>query len=80
LFLERIEGAMTVTLRVIALRKLKPEKGIPHHWNSINRLVREGKFPKPIHIGNRIVFVEAEIDEWLAEQIAKRGGGNESTS
>jgi len=48
------------------------EKGIPLHWQSINRLVREGRFPKPIHCGNRIVFVEEEVDAWLKAQ----GGGS----
>ena len=69
-------------MRVIALRELKAEKGIPLHWQSINRLVREGRFPKPIHVGNKVAFIEEEIDAYLVEQMAKRdakGGANGST-
>jgi predicted DNA-binding transcriptional regulator AlpA len=36
------------------------------------RLVKAGRFPKPIKIGKRSVWVEAEIDKWIAERIAER--------
>jgi prophage regulatory protein len=43
------------------------------HPVSLMRLVRKGKFPKPVHIGEaRIAFVEEEVDNWIKAQIEKR--------
>lgn len=43
----------------------------------IDRMVHEPEyehfgFPKPVKIGFRVFFVEAEINGWVASQIAKR--------
>jgi len=41
----------------------------PHLW----RLERAGKFPKRVNIGpGRYGYVEAEIDEYIAQKIAER--------
>jgi prophage regulatory protein len=33
----------------------------------------EGKFPKPIKLGNKAVgWIEKEIEEWQSERIARR--------
>jgi prophage regulatory protein len=41
----------------------------PHLW----RLERAGKFPKRVPIGaSRYAYVEAEIDEHIAQKIAER--------
>lgn len=34
------------------------------------RLIRAGKFPKPLKIGARNFWPEHEIDEWQAQRIA----------
>lgn len=34
--------------------------------------VREGAFPKPVHLGTLSAWVESEVDEWIATQIAAR--------
>lgn len=47
-------------------------KGIPQGPVQIWRLVRAGKFPKPVKIGARNGWPEHEIDAWLAERIAVR--------
>jgi prophage regulatory protein len=42
---------------------------------SIYQYVREGRFPKPVRLGERGVgWVEAEIQAWIAERIAQRPG------
>ena len=34
--------------------------------------ISQGTFPKPVNLGARAVgWIEAEIEEWLAQQIAK---------
>lgn len=34
------------------------------------RLIEAGKFPKPIKIGTRKFWIEAEVDTWQAQRIA----------
>lgn len=37
--------------------------------------VTAGDFPKPVKIGRRSLWVEAEIDQWIADRIAERDVG-----
>jgi len=60
-------------MKLLSIDELKTVKGVgyskPHLW----RLIRAGKFPKPIRLGqNRIAFPEHEIENWLKEKIAER--------
>lgn len=32
-------------------------------------------FPKPVKVGTRSLWVEAEIDQWIADRIAERDVG-----
>jgi predicted DNA-binding transcriptional regulator AlpA len=47
-----------------------------YHPGHVMRLVREGKFPKPIKLGlgeaGAVRFVEGEVDSWLDAKIAER--------
>ena len=48
-----------------------------YHPGHIRRLIRDGKFPTPIRLGeNRVAWIESEIDEWLE---AKRQERDEPT-
>jgi predicted DNA-binding transcriptional regulator AlpA len=51
-----------------------PGKGIRLAPRYISKLVRMGKFPRPFSIagGRRKAFVEAEIDQYIADKIAER--------
>jgi predicted DNA-binding transcriptional regulator AlpA len=46
------------------------------HPESIMRLAREGKFPKPIRLGSsqrcRVRFIAGEVDRWQSERMAER--------
>jgi predicted DNA-binding transcriptional regulator AlpA len=47
------------------------------HPEHLARMVREGKFPKPIRLGgngktNRVRFVESEVEGWIATKMAAR--------
>lgn len=47
--------------------------GLPQ--NTIRDLVKAGKFPGPVPLAARSVgFVKAEIDAWMRDRIAARGG------
>ena len=48
-------------------------RGIPHSKVQLWRLVRAGKFPAPIKIGqNRNGWVDTEIDRYIEERVAER--------
>ena len=60
-------------MRVLSFRDLREIKGLPYSRVHVERLVREGKFPPPVRLSPaRLAFVEAEVDQWLAERIAAR--------
>ena len=40
---------------------------------TIYKLIREGKFPQQLHLSaNKVVWLEREVDEWLASRVAAR--------
>ena len=42
----------------------------------LHRLAREGKFPKPIKIGeNRSAWLESEVQDWISECVRKHHAG-----
>jgi prophage regulatory protein len=47
-----------------------------YHSGHVMRLVREGKFPKPIKLGEgdagAVRFVETEVDDWIIARMAAR--------
>ena len=41
-----------------------------------HRLARDGKFPKPIKIGeNRSAWLESDVQEWISECLRKHHAG-----
>jgi prophage regulatory protein len=64
---------MTPVVRVIARKDLRAAKGIPYTVSHIDQLEKKGLFPRRIHLGpRRVVWLESEIDAWLAEKVAGR--------
>jgi prophage regulatory protein len=54
-------------------RKDLRDRGIKFHRVHIDRLVKAGKFPRPIRVGaNRLAWIESEISRWINERIAAR--------
>ena len=46
---------------------------VPYSEAHIYRLEKAGDFPRRAHLGaNRVVWVESEIDNWIAESLARR--------
>jgi prophage regulatory protein len=60
--------------RLLSFDDLRTVKGIAYSRAHMWRLVRDGKFPKPIHLGqgSKPLYVEAEIDAWINKRIAER--------
>lgn len=66
-------------MRLIPISELNAQKGINYSRPHVYRLMAAGKFPKPLHIGgNRIAFLEAEIDEWIKSKLRERDGAREA--
>ena len=59
-------------MRIIHISKLGDEKGIPFHPQHIRKLIRSGKFPRPVHVGRLTAFDEADIDRYLESLKAER--------
>ncbi len=54
------------------LRRKEVESRVGLRRSTIYQRVAEGTFPPPVNLGVRAVgWVEAEIDQWLAAQIAR---------
>lgn len=48
-------------------------KGVIYSRMHLRRLERDGGFPKHVRVSaNRIAWVEAEVDAWIAARIAER--------
>ena len=55
------------------IRKKEAAERVGYHPVHIMRLVKVGKFPRPVRLGpGALAFVESEIEEWLQQRIAER--------
>ena len=65
---------MTETKRFLSKAEVKDK--IKLSYTQTKRLVDAGKFPKPLRLGpyqtSRTVYVEADVDAWMAEQMKRR--------
>jgi len=49
-------------------------RGITYSRFHKTRLENAGKFPKRLRFGQRVFWLESEIDAWIADRIAERDG------
>ena len=62
-------------MRVLSYPDLRDRKGIVWSRAHVYRMVRAGKFPAPLKLGEgTTAWLEAEIDRWLADHVAERDG------
>jgi predicted DNA-binding transcriptional regulator AlpA len=61
-----------MTFHILPFNRLKTDKGITFSADHIRRLVRAGQFPSPFKIGSRNVWLEDEIDNFIAAKISAR--------
>lgn len=62
-------------MKLLSFKALREEKGIQYSRVHLYRLMNASppQFPKPIHCGgNRVAFLESEIDAWIKSKIAER--------
>ena len=60
-------------MKMLMFPDLQNLKGISFCRVHLDRLEKAGTFPKRVHLGpNRVGWVEAEIDRWLAARVAER--------
>ena len=66
-------------IRLIRLHEVKRRTGLSR--STIYRRMGEDRFPRPCHLGERIIaWVEADIDRWLAEIIQECRNGQVNSS
>ena len=72
--MNEMESDMTVTPRILRLPLVQERTGLSR--SSIYLRISEGRFPRPISLGERAVgWLESEITEWLNRRIeASRQG------
>jgi predicted DNA-binding transcriptional regulator AlpA len=63
-------------MRLLDFDGLK-QKGIRFSDTHLRRLVRAGKFPKPIKVGCRDHWAEFEVDQHIADKLAQRDAQEE---
>ena len=73
--MNEIESDRTLTPRILRLPLVRERTGLSR--SSIYVRISEGRFPKPISLGERAVgWLESEITEWLNRRIeASRQAG-----
>ena len=54
------------------LSKKEVRERISLSFAQIDRLEAEGKFPKRVHLGFRVAWVEDEVHDWIVARIAQR--------
>jgi prophage regulatory protein len=60
-------------MRVLSFDELLPIKGIRYSRSHLYRLIKAKQFPQPVKLGGNCVgFLESEINEFLASEIADR--------
>jgi predicted DNA-binding transcriptional regulator AlpA len=47
--------------------------GVPFCRPTINAMIRERRFPSPVPYGRQVAWLKADIDAWVAQQLAGRG-------
>lgn len=58
---------------LLAYDDLKPRKGIRLARTQLWRLMKDGKFPRSVHVSaNRVAWLETDIDSYLAERVKER--------
>jgi len=59
-------------MRILSHEDLKAEKGIKYSAYHLRRLENDKRFPKRLHLGGRVAWVEEEVDDWIREKMEAR--------
>lgn len=63
-------------MNFVAIRLGRVLEKVPYGRSALLSMVKEGRFPAPIRLGEHAVaWVEAEVDRWLEARIAERDAG-----
>lgn len=60
-----------MTTTILRLNRVRERTGLSR--STLYLRISQGSFPKPVNLGGRTVgWVEAEVQQWLDQQIANR--------
>ena len=68
--------AIPVTERLLPLPEVESRSGFKSSF--IYQLIKEGKFPAPVKIGNASRWRESEVQQWIHAQIESNASGKHS--
>jgi prophage regulatory protein len=69
---------MSLAYKILSPHELKTLKGIRFSRQHLHRLIKNGRFPKPIKLGPATNgWLESEIDAWIALRASERDAGAE---
>ncbi|MDE2679645.1 MAG: AlpA family transcriptional regulator [Gemmatimonadota bacterium] len=68
---QRTEPKTIPPIRFVRLHEVMARTGLSR--STIYVMMAEGRFPKPVPLGERSVgWIESELEEWLRDRIAAR--------
>lgn len=62
----------TSSARLLRLKEVMTRVGLGRA--TVYRMIQADQFPRPVKIGGASTWVEGEIQAWINERIAERGG------
>ena len=70
---------MAQSVRILRLPDVKSRVGLSR--STIYSRIAAGRFPRPVALGGRVVgWIEAEIHDWLDDQVAASRNGDRQES
>lgn len=58
-------------MKLLTVKQLREEKGVPFTRQWIHELVKAGNFPPPLkYKGRRVFWLEEDVDTWFKNQRA----------
>ena len=77
--MSKVSGSVQRELRFLRFPEVKAKAGLCRM--QVDRLEKVGKFPKRVQLGaNSVGWVASEIEDWMVERIAQRGGAKATAS
>lgn len=60
-------------MKLLSYHQITQAKGVNYCRTHLARLAKSGKFPQPVVLSTgRVLWVESEVDTWIAEHVAAR--------
>jgi prophage regulatory protein len=66
-------GVTMSEIKFLTFAELKAVRGIPYSRMHLDRLIKKGRFPRKVHLGDgRMGWIDREIHDYLLGKMAER--------